>query len=273
MAVVEGTADYGTLSSAVMKFEILKEIAVGIKVTRMPDRESYFAFDNEIICIGSGIKESTTGKEIFTTVENRFWNSGDVFKVDGAAKSGSGSAKAKYMHFTNMGGYVLLEETDVKYRKAVNTNSFLEIITEHGKNPENAKYAYIYLPEATDAETAAYSASPDIEILAQTSLVHAVRENKLGVTGYVFYGAGSSNGVTVDNACALMVRKEGGKTIVSVSDPTHLLSTLKVTLTLDGVTSLESSDPEITASISGNVITLDLSISDNVGNTFVATFG
>jgi len=237
-------------------------------------KKSYFMFDNEVVCVGSGISDDSNTM-VYTTIENRIWRKDDVFSADGKAVSLTDKEiadKVKYMHFTNMGGYVFLEETDVKYRKAVNKNSFLEIVTEHGKNPDGAKYAYIYLPEATNAETAAYSASPDVEILAQSNLVHVVRENKLGVTGYVFYGAGGSNGVKVDNACALMVRQEDGKTVVSVSDPSHLLTSLKITLTLDGITALESADPEIKASVSGNTVTLDLSIEGNVGNTFVATF-
>lgn len=238
-------------------------------------RKSYFMFDNEVVAVGSGITDDSD-TTVYTTIENRIWRKDDVFTVDGEKISSltekDTSDKVKYMHFTNMGGYVFLKETDVKYRKAVNKNAFLEIITEHGKSPKNAAYAYVYLPEATDAETAAYSASPDIEILAQTDKVHAVRENKLGVTGYVFYEAASECGVTASAPCAVMVRNEDGKTVVTVSDPSHLLTSLKVTLTLEGVTALESADPEVTASISGNTVTLDLSIAENVGNTFAATF-
>ena len=83
-----------------------------------------------------------------------------------------------------------------------------------------------------------------------------------------FYEAGSANGVTVSEACALMVRTENGKTIVTVSDPTHLLKNLTVTLTLDGVTAVESADSAVNATVNGNTVTLDLSIEGNVGNTF-----
>ncbi|MBR2432537.1 MAG: polysaccharide lyase 8 family protein, partial [Clostridia bacterium] len=202
--------------------------------TDITARKSYFAFDNEIICIGSGIKESTTGKEIFTTVENRFWNSGDVFKVDGAAKSGSGSAKAKYMHFTNMGGYVFDGATEVKYKKYTNTHSFLEITVSHGVSPTNGSYFFVYLPTATDAETKAYSESLSerITVISQTDAVHAVRDNDIGVTGYVFYEAGSCNGVTVSAPCIVMVSEDS----VSVSDPTHKLDSITVSVDGTGMT-------------------------------------
>ena len=202
--------------------------------TDITARKSYFAFDNEIICIGSGIKESLSGDEAYTTVENRLWKDGQVFRVDGAIKSGSGSAKAKYMHFTNMGGYVFDGATEVKYAKYVNTHSFLEITISHGVSPTNGSYFFVYLPTATDAETKAYSESLSerITVISQTDAVHAVRDNDIGVTGYVFYEAGSCNGVTVSAPCIVMVSEDS----VSVSDPTHKLDSITVSVDGTGMT-------------------------------------
>lgn len=198
--------------------------------TDITAKKSYFLFDNEIVCIGSGIKESQSGDETYTTVENRMWKDGQIFKVDGVSVNEQGSKVAKYMSFTGMGGYVFDGATEVKYNKYVNTYSFLEITVSHGISPTDGSYFYVYLPSATDAQTKAYSdsLSERITVISQTNAVHAVRDNDIGVTGYVFYEAGSCNGITVSAPCIVMVSEENGTTTVSVSDPTHKLESVTV---------------------------------------------
>ena len=156
------------------------------------------------------------------------------------------------MSFTGMGGYVFDGQTEVKHSKYTNTYSFLEITVSHGVSPTNGGYFFVYLPSATDAETKAYSDSLDerITVISQTDTVHAVRDNDIGVTGYVFYEAGSCNGVTVSAPCIVMVSEENGATTVSVSDPTHKLNS-------------------VTVSVNGTV--LDFDVEGNVGNTFTKT--
>ncbi len=233
-------------------------------------KKTYFLFDNEIVAIGSGIS-GTSGNNIYTVIENRLWNSGDVLSVNGTKVSsmtvGENKKTVKDMHFTNMGGYVFFEETDISFSKRDTTKSFLEIWQNHGKNPKNDSYAYIYLPEATVSETTAYSASPDVEILTQTDSIHVVRENKIGATGYAFYKGGSSDGVTVSDRCVVMVRENDGQYTVSISDPTHELQSLTVSLDLDvSETVSENYKNNVTFEDGKAVITLD--IEGNVGNTF-----
>ena len=56
----------------------------------------------------------------------------------------------------------------------------------------------------------------------------AVRDKSSNVTGYVFWKAGTFNGVTVSAPCTVMV--SGDK--VAVADPTQTLTS--VTVTIDG---------------------------------------
>ena len=231
-------------------------------------RKSYFLFDNEIVAVGSGISESS-GNMIRTIIENRLWRDSDVLTVNGSAVSPLNGTEyddtVKTMHFTNMGGYVFLEDTDVTYKR---TTSFLEIWTDHGVRPQNATYAYIYLPEATSAETESYSQSPDVEILTLNDTVHVVRENKLNVTGYAFYGASGANGVTASAACAVMVSVENGQTTITFSDPSHELTELTLTLELPGAGSVVSADSNVNASVENGTVTINASISGNVGQTY-----
>ena len=114
-------------------------------------KKSYFMFDNEIVCIGSAIKDYS-GKEVVTVVENRTWGLhkgvayDDKFYINGAEvnpelvdtaddkeapNAPQTEINARTMWFSNMGGYVFLRynkndpdtTTDldgntVKYQKA-----------------------------------------------------------------------------------------------------------------------------------------------------------
>ncbi len=240
----------------------------GIEGTDLKANKTYFIFDNEIVAVGSGITEGSNNTTN-TIIDNRFWRSGDKFTINGSEASLSNyNAIVKNMHFTNMGGYVFFEDTKVEYNKT--SESYLELWIEHGKKPSKAQYAYVYLPEATVAETTSYSANPDVQILTQTDNVHVVKETKLGITGYAFYFAGSANGVSVSSRCALMVQEKNGEYIVTVSDPSQELSTLNVTLELP-VSQVVSKDEAASVEFKDGKAVISLNINGNNGGTYAIT--
>ena len=245
--------------------------------TSLVARKSYFMFDNEIVCVGSNI----TCKEyanVYTVVENRLWRNNDTLMLNGAAVSPSASmteANAKYMHFSNMGGYVFLGNgSKVKYRKAANTNSFLEIVMEHGNLPDDAQYTYVYLPEASAEQTAQYQASPDVQIIKNTKYVHVVKETKLGITGYAFYDTGTKSGdeyeIYAKTTFAMMLSKgENGETILKISDPTHLLRNVEFDIKIPGATSVTSQNGKVISNIgSDGVINVRVNTVGASGKTF-----
>ncbi|MBQ9116848.1 MAG: hypothetical protein IJY04_07465, partial [Clostridia bacterium] len=239
-------------------------------------RKSYFLFDDEIVALGTGIKD-TSGSMVNTIVEDRLWRDGDVIYVNGEKKSPSAGTEYKSsdittMHFSNMGGYVFLDKFDMRYQMVDGAKAdFLEIWIEHGTTPNGQSYSYVYLPEATPEETTAYNANPEIEIISETAKIHAVKETTLGITGYAFYEAGSCNGVTTDKAIALMVKEGSEGVTVSVSDPTHLLTSATVTVQLDKLGSSVTASENINASVSGNTLTLNIDFTGNVGQSFTVT--
>ncbi len=230
--------------------------------------KSYFMFDKEIVAVGSGISDDS-GDNVYTVIEDRVWRDGDKFSVNGKEISldKEMTVKAKDMHFTNMGGYVFLEEADVKCNKNSNELSFLELWTEHGKNISDKKYVYAYLPNATVEETKAYSDNPEIEILAQSNTVHVVRKESLGITGYAFYATGEANGVKVSDRCALMIENKNGEYTVHISDPSHLASKLCITLELP-VSDLVSVDKRAEVKLENGKTVITLSIQGNIGETY-----
>lgn len=266
-----GGVEFG--SYGIGAFELGYAKGNGVFESNIAARKSYFMFDDEIVAVGSGINDDSSTM-VRTVVENRLWRDEDVFAVSGKNVSASTQEEdtdAKYMHFTNMGGYVFLNGTTTKYKKAENTNSFLEIVIEHGKNPTDECYSYVYLPEATARQTKKYSAKPDVEIIAQSESVHIVQEKTLGITGYVFYESGSAYGITVDNPCVIMIGKKKGKTTVSISEPTQHEESLTVRLELDRVKKIVDCDQKMEGIVSDGVVSFSVDTAGSCGRTFTAT--
>ncbi len=239
--------------------------------------KSYFLFDNEIVALGSNISKKADSYgdcDIYTTVDNRIWREGDKLTANGRELNvtGPSSVTARNLHFTNMGGYVFFEDTDVKIdRNDTENASFLELWINHGVNgADSNKYAYVYLPASTLEETKAYSSNPEVEILTQTDKIHVVRENKLGVTGYAFYEKGEANGVKVSDRCTVMVSESNGAYAVTVSDPTHLLEELEVEIKLP-VSEVVSKCENAKIKFEGEKAVILLDIKGNIGQTYSVT--
>jgi hyaluronate lyase len=195
--------------------------------TMITARKSYFLFDNEIVCVGSGINDFSNDR-VLTVVENRYWREGDVLYIDGVQMNAPATVQteisARTMHFTNMGGYVFLDSdgnydgATVKYQKATHgvyeyydtapgstarpKENFLEIVIDHGVgdgNVEADKYVYAYLPESTVAETEAYFQDPDVALLAHRTSVHAVLEKTLGIVALNAFDAENTEVVSINS--------------------------------------------------------------------------
>ncbi|NDV46803.1 T9SS C-terminal target domain-containing protein [Paludibacter sp. 221] len=111
------------------------------------------------------------------------------------------------------------------------TNSFATFWFEHGNSPQNESYAYVLLPGKSANETKAYNKNPDIEILQQDESIHAVRENKLQITGINFWTAGKFENYTVNIPASLMIRNNNDNTTdISISNPAQSSSTLYLDL-------------------------------------------
>lgn len=136
----------------------------------------------------------------------------------------------KWIALENSGGYYFPSGGNIFARRTSGAESFFELWLDHGVNPDNADYEYVTLPGKNESETQLYSQNPDIEILANTPQLQAVYEKTLGITGIIFWEAGSFNGITVSHPMLLMLKEENGVTSISVSDPTHKLETASITM-------------------------------------------
>jgi len=214
-------------------------------------KKSWFLFDNEIVALGSDIT-SNQAQSVETTIENRKLNDlGDnKILVDGLTQSTNlGWEEAKtgtdWVHLEGDGaessiGYYFPHSEDVNIIRESRTGAWSDISTkgltdvitknyftmyiDHGNTPVGAKYEYVLLPGATRRGISYYSKNPEIEILAQSSDVHAVRENTLNITAANFWNdkVVQADFIKVDKKASVMVKEDDSFIEVAISDPTML---------------------------------------------------
>ncbi len=192
-------------------------------------KKAWFVFDNEIVCLGSGINSSDNYKTE-TVIENRRLPLNKLFSADGdkvTASNGTLSGK-KTLFIENFGGIYLPTDKTVSFNRTSGDVSFLELYFDHGKKVSDDTYAYVLLPTMSESESLTYSQNPEIEIISNNKSYAAVYDKSSNTTAYVFWSKGSFNGMTVSAPCTVIVSESS----IALSDPTQKLNS--VTLTLDG---------------------------------------
>ncbi|SDC95074.1 Protein of unknown function [Paenibacillus sp. UNCCL117] len=152
------------------------------------------------------------------------------------------------------------------------TNHFLTLWQDHDVNPADQTYSYVLLPTMTSGQVAGYAASPEIEVLAQTESIHAVKENTLQLLGAVFWqpGGGTADYVSSRDASSVMVRNAGTVLHAAISDPTRRQSKVVVELNRKG-TGVIDKDPEVTVVRLAPTIILEVDVSGDPGRSFHAS--
>lgn len=260
-------------------------------------KKSWFMFDDEVVCLGSGIT-STDGRTIETIVETRKLNASgnNALVVNGTSKSTALTWTETMTGVTSMnldgtGGYYFPTTTTVKgrrlartgqwgdinnvYTDGVNwTRNYAELWIDHGTSPTNASYAYVILPNYTSAQTASYASSPEVSILENSTDAHAVSENTIGVKGYNFWNdiTKTVGEVTVNKKASVVTRETGGQLEVGVSDPTHEnTGTISVEIA-KAATDVVSRDASVTVTQLTPTIKFTVNVNGAEGYSFKAKF-
>ncbi|MDR1022796.1 MAG: glycoside hydrolase family 88 protein [Prevotellaceae bacterium] len=217
-------------------------------------KKAWFFLGKEVVCLGAGI-QSSAAEPVNTTV-NQCLLKGDVtVSFNGsesiaAPESSHAYSSAGWIHHNKV-GYIFPQEGDLKmetksqsgnwnaistpYSSDNVTKSVFKLWFDHGVKPSGASYAYIVVPGVDLSAMRSYSAS-DVEILANTDSVQAVRHKTLGVVQAIFYRAASLAGgsftLRTDKACAVMLKDIVSASVkVHVADPSQTVSTLKLRFT------------------------------------------
>ncbi|MGW1818636.1 polysaccharide lyase family 8 super-sandwich domain-containing protein [Streptomyces sp. NPDC002125] len=255
-------------------------------------KKSWFCLGDSVACLGADITGGS-GAEVVTVVENRNLGADgtQTLTVDGAPQSPALGWSdtldvSGWAHLEGVGGYLFPGGARVQAARTARTGAWSDINTagttdtitrryaslclSHGTAPSAGSYAYVLLPGFSAARTERRSDSPTVTVLANSASVQAVRDTSLGLTAVNFFSAGSAGGITVGAPCSVIMRQQGGRLVIGVSDPSRAASTVTVQLVLGG--SLISADPGITVTRSSPTITLTVDVSDAAGATREASF-
>jgi chondroitin AC lyase len=274
-----------------------KYSALGFDFTSVHDslkaKKAWFHFDNEYVCLGTAIA-TTSNLPVVTTLNQSLLKGNVVVKT---SKQQQTLQKAKHalasvswiLH--DSVGYVFPTPSNVQLNNTIATGSWRAInhhtwatndpvnmdvflaYLDHG-NAKNGTYAYIVVPNVSASSLDTYSKKLPVEIISNTSALQALTNKKLGITQAVFYSAGKlalQEGitVTVDSPCIVMIKTTGKKVnTISVADPTHKLSSLKLTVNA----ALAGSGPNWSTAQQGtkeSVITVELPTAGYAGQTVV----
>lgn len=220
--------------------------------------KAWFFFDDEVVCLGSGI-QCAVPEAVYTTVNQciaapegaRVLINGKELAVpsketlykdiDGVLHDGTG-------YLFPQGGQVMTaiqrqsgdwHDINKSHKGRVEKEVFT-LCMDHGRQPEGGAYAYIVVPgKQSVAELEAYRLETPVEILSNTADLQAVYHKKLNLWQIVFYspGAFEHQGLTirVDKPCALMLKegKESGA-VLHVADPGQTLQPVRIEVMIPG---------------------------------------
>lgn len=221
-------------------------------------KKSWFFFDEEIVCLGSGISTSL-GAPVVTTI-NQVRRNGPI-QVDAHPINDTGSLKLRAPIWVNHDsvGYVVLGDQNLVLKNGKASGSWYDInhqesktmqpvevnlftlTVEHGINPRDESYSYIVLPAAGVGKTAAYAAAPRVKIVENSDTLQSVSHRTNGIHYAIFYKPGMlvfENGITLetDQPALYMVKMHGRKLErITIADPTRSLNTVSFRLYGPGI--------------------------------------
>lgn len=212
--------------------------------------KGYFFFDNEIVCLGAGIKCNTNGI-LNTTIEQNLLNS-DVnllYKDNKIIKATSNQTLENVIGILhNQIGYFINEDSNIELNienrigswKDINSsssdekvsNKIFSLAINHGSKPINENYIYTIVPGITSVEE--FTAYPihNIEVINNDLNIQAVVNKSTKILQIIFYQKGclDYNGlsISVDKPIIMLIPNYEKIESIYVSDPTQKIDNLKV---------------------------------------------
>jgi hyaluronate lyase len=258
-------------------------------------KKSWFFFDDETVCLGSDINCPTSNHAETIMAQWPLSASNTPLVVDGTSQVTATPwtaqlTTATWLHCENIGYWIGPGQTVTASRaqqsgrwsdlnaaqsSTNHTNPIQTVYFDHGANAANRTYAYAVVPGKNLAALTAFAVSNPFTIVSQTGALHAVRENRAGMTGAVFWQAGSlpldpagPALLTVDRPCIVFWRRTSATMTLALSEPTHL--TTRVGLTIGESLSPQDAPPEFT--ITGDAVHTNVSVSVTGGRNYVVNF-
>jgi len=220
-------------------------------------KKSWFFFDDEYVCLGTGIK-SNKNLPVATTINQVLMRSEVTIKKDGKiTRLPKGSRRLENVKwvYQDKVGYIFPEPaainlsnqteqgrwSDITDQKNISTELVSEKVFalwyDHGNRPRNGSYQYLVVPAVSVEELNKTSnTNRGIEVLANNQDIQAVKSDKLGICQIAYYKSGDveiSNDLKVRmESQGMVMLKTDGKLIneLTVSDPSRKLGKIMVTV-------------------------------------------
>ncbi|WP_237102678.1 polysaccharide lyase family 8 super-sandwich domain-containing protein [Nonomuraea sp. MG754425] len=210
--------------------------------------KSWFMFDDEVVVLAADVS-GQGGRDAVSTVDSRVAAPQDAVAVTGERwdgrpwEPGSGDVPVRWLRYANgtrgtAVGYAFLSrqpvsaglETVTRSRRVVRvsnpdtsvTKSVFTASVTHPAGGSLTALAYALVPNATEAGLRAYAKGP-ITVLENDRHVQAVRHQGLGIVACNVFSDGPPRRVEhllVDGPASVIVRSDGGRTVVALADPT-----------------------------------------------------
>jgi hyaluronate lyase len=257
-------------------------------------KKSWFMFNGKIVCLGAGIITASGSGNVHTYIDQRKLknDNSNVVTVNGTVlpvnmASPQTVSNAVWAHVTgNVAntavGYYFPTPFTLNIDRKLNTgtwadwniyqsattrsNYYTTLWKNHGVSTSNTnsaanKYDYVLLPNYTVAQTQAYAASPDVDILQNTTTAQAARDKSANIIAANFF-SNASTSLTVDGVSAYLISSKASSFImqrsndtlyVAVSDPTMLNTTSFNIAIKETAIAVIYKDPEITVNNLGTI--------------------
>lgn len=274
-------------------------------------KKSWFFFDDEMVCLGSGIAAPGGGRKAETIIDNRKLGNGgtNTFIVDGSTQAATmpwsytwSNPSWAFLAGANGGSdlaYIFIDNNPVTAKRetrsgswtdinnqaytydagrAYGTEAYLTFWQEHTVFP--AAYGYAVVPGLSAIQAAAYAANPEFVIVKQTETVHAVREVTKDLFAAAFFSANgpeTAGMVKAHSPCLVFceLAQDQSQLAVSVSDPNHSTSNT-VRLELNWKRSGNVSIPPGVTIVADDPLTIDVNTaavnSNELGKTTTSVF-
>jgi chondroitin AC lyase len=220
-------------------------------------KKSWFFFDEEYACLGTGIK-SDRDLPVVTTINQVLMRSDvTLMQNEKTQRLQHGNRQlddVKWIYHDKI-GYIFPQPVTVNISNQTEQGRWSDITDQkniskeivskgvfmlwfdHGIRPSHASYQYIVVPDVSAQELQRTADdNRNIEILSNTAEIQAVKHNKLGLCQIAFYKAGEveiSEGTRIrsDNQGMVMFKLQGERIDeITVSDPSRKLSRMKITV-------------------------------------------
>jgi chondroitin AC lyase len=219
-------------------------------------KKSWFFFDREYVCLGSGINSDSRLPVATTINQCSLRNEVMVRSKDQTTTMNKGTHELSDVQWVlhNGTGYLFPKPVKLSLSNQAQTGSWykinhqsdspkeevsrdiFKIWLDHGAKTENANYQYIVVPSTNEKEILS---QPDrqISILSNSSQIQAVSHTGLNISELVFYQSGQvqiSNHlkIAIDSPGLVIVKTDGAQLkAISVADPSRKLSRIHLTVT------------------------------------------